>query len=190
MTSALSPHTTRASTPRRTPVHSAATGALLGVAASMAMAAYAMIASATYQHHGFFTPLYHIASTFISPDSMMTSMTKAMQGSTFYLAAGPAVLGAVIHMMTGAMFGAVFAVVVEAAHLRGALVVASGIAYGVVVYAVSAFIALPVAASLFGGGDPIRTMADMVGHGTFLVEHVLFGMALGLMLAARRPAQH
>jgi hypothetical protein len=36
-------------------------GALIGMAAGVAMAMYAMIASATYQHHGFFTPLFHIS---------------------------------------------------------------------------------------------------------------------------------
>lgn len=75
---------------------------------------YAMVASATYQHHGFFTPLYHIASTFIAPTQLMTSMQHAMMGSTFYFA-GPAVLGAAIHMMTGAMYGVVFALAVPQA---------------------------------------------------------------------------
>ena len=99
-------------------------GAMVGAVASLAMAMYTMIASATYQGTGFFTPLYHIASVFIEPKTMMTSMQHGMADSTFYIVFGPAVLGAVIHMM--------------------------------------------------------------VGYGTFLVEHVMFGLALGLLYLNRR----
>ena len=73
----------------------ASMGAVAGVIASLMMAAYAMIAAATYQGSGFFAPLYHIASTFISPDHMMSSMKSAtMGGSNFEFFAGPALLAA------------------------------------------------------------------------------------------------
>ena len=42
--------------------------------------------------------------------------------------------------------------------------------------------ALPIAASVFNSGDQITHVARMVGYGTFLVEHLLFGLALGLLL--------
>jgi len=75
------------------------------------MAAYAMIAAATYQGSGFFTPLYHIASVVISPADMMSSMKSAtMGGSNFEFFAGAALLGALIHMMVGAMYGVGFGV--------------------------------------------------------------------------------
>lgn len=157
-------------------------GALVGIGASMVMALYAMIAAATYQHNGFFTPLYHIASTFISTNSMMESMQHAMMGSTFYFSLGPALVGAMIHMMMGAMFGAVFAVMASLLRMRGALLVASATVWGVIVFAISSWLGLPLAAAVFGSGDQIRNMASMVGYGTFLVEHLLFGMALGMML--------
>ncbi|WP_370012737.1 hypothetical protein [Nocardia cyriacigeorgica] len=160
-------------------------GALAGVAASMVMAIYAMIAAATYQHTGFFTPLYHIAATFIAPDAMMTSMMRAGEGSAFYFSLGPAVLGALIHMMVGAMYGAIFAVGARLAKLHGLTLVAAAMVWGLVVFALSTWIGLPIAAALFGGGDPIATMATMVGYPTFLVEHLLYGGALGMMLAAR-----
>jgi len=163
-------------------------GGVAGFVASMMMAAFAMIASATYQHHGFFTPLYHIASTFISPATLMTSMQHAMAGNAFYFAFGPAVLGAVIHMMIGAMYGAAFGLAVAALRLRGRVLIAAGAAWGVVVFAISSWIALPIAAALFGSGDQITHMASMVGYGTFLAEHVLFGATLGLVLAVHRPA--
>lgn len=160
-------------------------GALAGVAASMVMAIYAMIAAATYQQTGFFTPLYHIAATFISPDTMMTSMMRAGEGSTFYFSLGPAVLGALIHMMVGAMYGAIFGIGARLAKLHGLTLVTAAVVWGLAVFAISTWIGLPIAAALFGGGDPIDTMASMVGYPTFLVEHLLYGGALGMMLAAR-----
>ncbi|MFC4377345.1 hypothetical protein ACFO5K_25000 [Nocardia halotolerans] len=160
-------------------------GAVAGVVASLVMAMYAMIAAATYQHTGFFTPLYHIASTFIAPDAMMSSMMAAGSGSTFTFEFGPAVLGAVIHMMVGAMYGAMFAVIARMARLHGVALIVSAVVWGAVVFAVSAWIGLPLAAAIFGGGDPIADMASMVGYPTFLGEHLLFGGALGLLLAAR-----
>jgi hypothetical protein len=161
-------------------------GAVFGMAASLVMAAFAMMAAATYQHFGFFTPLYHIASTFISPSALMTSMKEAMAGSTFYFDFGPAVLGAIIHMMIGAMYGVMFAVVALALRLRGPVLVAAGVLWGAMAFLVSSFVALPVAAKLFGSGDQITHMAAKVGYGTFLTEHLLFGLALGLLLASRR----
>lgn len=169
----------------------AAWGALAGVGASMMMAAYAMIAAATYQHTGFFTPLYHIASLFASPETMMTSMQHAMAGSSFYFTLGPAAAGAVIHMMVGAMYGAVFGIGASLLRLRGVMLVAAGLVWGAVVFALSTWVGLPLAAAVFGSGDQISDMASMVGYGTFLVEHLLFGMTLGLLLLlGNRSRQH
>ncbi|WP_245720174.1 hypothetical protein [Nocardia uniformis] len=164
-------------------------GALAGIVASLVMAMYAMIAAATYQDTGFFTPLYHIAATFIEPEAMMTSMMKAGEGSTFYFSLGPAAVGAIVHMMVGAGYGMMFGIVAVLARLRGVMLIGSGIIWGAIVFALSAWIGLPLAASLFGGGDPIRDMASMVGYPTFLVEHLLYGAALGLLLAARPSAR-
>lgn len=61
------------------------TGALWGVVAAAVMAMYAMLAGLTYLNSGFFTPMYHIASTVIAPEPMMTSMQgrwKAKRTST------------------------------------------------------------------------------------------------------------
>lgn len=48
-------------------------GAIGPMIAAMAMAMYAMAASVSYQHRGFFTPLFHISALFGSPKPMMTS---------------------------------------------------------------------------------------------------------------------
>lgn len=66
--------------------------------------------------------------------------------STFTFTFGPAVLGAVIHMMVGAMYGAMFAVVARMARLHGIALIASTIVWGAVVFALSAWIGLLLAA--------------------------------------------
>jgi uncharacterized membrane protein YagU involved in acid resistance len=160
-------------------------GAVAGMIAGAAMAMFAMIASVTYQHHGFFTPLFHISALFGSPDAMMRSVTEAMNGNRFWFEAGPAALGLLIHMMTGAMFGIAFAAVATRVPRR--MLVPAGAIYGLAVFMVSAFVALPVAAKVTNSGDTISDMASMVGYATFAVEHMMFGAVLGL-LAVRRSS--
>jgi hypothetical protein len=165
---------------------------LWGVIAAVVMAMYAMIAGLTYLGTGFFTPLYHIASTAIAPDAMMTSMQQAMEGqSNFHVTFGPAALGMTIHLATGAAYGIVFALLARAARLAGLGAIVVGAAYGVAVLFFSSFVGLPIAAALFGGGDPISDMPQMVGWTTFTIEHVMFGVILGIgwLIAMRGGAE-
>lgn len=158
-------------------------GVIGGMAGAMVMAMYAMVASVS-DKHGFFTPLYHIASAFISPKAMMDSMAAAMAGHELTFRAGPAVVGLIIHMMTGAMAGAMFgAAAVRLRASRGVAVVAGG-AFGLMVLVANGFVGLPLMASVFGGGDAIRHMPKMVGWGTFSIEHLLYGLVLGAVVAA------
>lgn len=154
-------------------------GAIYGMVAGMAMAMFAMTASVTYQHHGFFTPLFHISALLGSPEAMMTSVSQAMAGHHFWFAPGPALLGLMIHMATGAAYGMVFVLATQ--RLRRSLVIPAGMAYGLAVFVVSSFIGLPVAAKLTASGSVITNMAKMVGWSTFAVEHLLFGAVLGLL---------
>ena len=163
-------------------------GGIAGVVGGMAMAIYAMIASLTYQHRGLFTPLYHISALTGSPASMVLSMQQAMSGHSYGFNPGAALVGLVIHMMTGATYGVIFAVV--ARYLPRALYILVGAGYGLMVFVVSAFALLPIAASVSSAGDPIRHMAGIVGYETFAVEHLIFGVALGaamLVLAPLKP---
>ncbi len=162
-----------------------AVGVFGGVIGSLAMAMYAMIVSSV-KDIGFFTPLYHIASSFISQSAMITSMTQDMeQGSSVYFDLGPAVVGALVHMMTGAIVGAIFGAVIWKIHASRAVTVVAGTIFGLLVMVVNGFIVLPVVARLFGGGEPISDMAIMVGWGHFTVEHAIFGMALGAIVAVK-----
>lgn len=156
------------------------TGALLGVVAAAVMGLFAMIASATYHDTGFFTPMHHIASALIGPDAMMRSMEAGMAGDTFAISPGPALLGMALHLATGAFWGAIFGLIVATGWLRGALGLLGGIVYGLAVMLVMSFVALPLVASVFGGGEPISDMPMLAGWWTFTIEHALYGAVLGL----------
>ena len=146
--------------------------------AGVVMAMFAMIASTTYQHHGFFTPLFHISALLGSPASMMTSVQHAMMGQSFWFTPGAALAGLAIHMGTGAAYGMMFALIARLIPRRALIPV--GALYGLIIFAVSSFVALPLAASVTGAGDSISHMARIVGWGTFALEHVMFGLALGI----------
>lgn len=170
-----------------TPVwgRAASTGATAGVAASMAMAGYAMMVNWA-DGNGFFTPLYHIAALCLGSEGLQASQHAAAAGQAFHLEPGPALLGAMIHMMTGAMYGAAFALMLTRTRAGRAAVVGLGTAWGLVVFLVSSFVGLPLAAAVFGSGRPISHFAEQVGWTSFAVMHLIFGATLGMMLAGRR----
>jgi hypothetical protein len=162
------------------------TGAAVGVVAAIAMATFAMIAAATYQGTGFFTPLYHIASSLIDPATMMRSMEAAGGGDAFTFSAGPAAVGLGLHLLTGAFWGAIFGLIVGTGRLNGWVGFLSGVVYGLAVMVVMAFVALPVIAELFGSGEVISDMPRLAGWGTFTIEHAIYGAVLGLWSLLQR----
>jgi hypothetical protein len=153
-------------------------GAVGGAAGALVMVVFAMIAAATYQHTGFFTPLYHIASPIIGTDTMMRSM------GTTYFTAGPALLGLAVHLMVGIVFGALFGFVASRVGVRGVAAVPIGIVYGLVVMLFMANVGLPITAAVLRGGDMVSDMASLVGWGTFTAEHAIYGLILGAIWAA------
>jgi len=152
------------------------------MAAAMAMAMFAMVASVTYQHHGFFTPLFHISALVESPKAMMISVQQAMDGHRFWFTPGAALAGLMVHMVTGAMFGVAFAVIARAVPRR--VLVVAGALYGLGVFVIASFVFLPIAAAVTGSGTTISHMGQMVGWSTFAIEHMMFGIALGAILSA------
>lgn len=160
-------------------------GVVGGIVGSIAMAMYAMIISSSDKHTGFFTPLYHIASAFISPNAMMTSMTEAMHGNQSYFNLGSAIVGAIVHMMTGAIAGAIFGAVAARIASSRIVTILAGAVFGLLVLVVNSFIGLPIVSHLFDGGQPISHMAKIVGWGHFTIEHLIFGLVLGLIVATK-----
>ena len=171
------------STTRTSLARGAVYGAGAGVIASVAMGMYAMPAS-YLKDTGFFTPLHHIATLFAEPTAMMESMEAAqMEGDAFVITAGVALLGLLIHMMTGAMYGALFGLAVAKLKLGVGMLAGIGLLYGALVFVISAFIGLPLAAAIFDAGDPIADMAELAGWWTFLIEHLLFGVVTAVLVA-------
>ncbi len=160
-------------------------GVVGGALGAAAMAMYAMVVSAAVKDVGFFTPLYHIASAIIAPKAMMTSMAEAGDGNSAFFTGGPAAVGLVVHMMVGVGAGAVFGALVGWFRPGRALTVVAGAIYGLLVMVGSAFVGLPIVANLFGGGKAVSEMATMVGWGTFTVEHLIFGLVLGVVVGAK-----
>ncbi|QYJ05700.1 hypothetical protein KUV85_08480 [Nocardioides panacisoli] len=173
----------------------AALGAGAGVVASVAMGLYAMVASLV-KDTGFFTPLHHIATVIVAPDDLMSSMMSGMTGDgAWEVAPGTALLGLAVHVMTGAGYGAAFGAIASRLRSAGAAVLAGlGAVWGGLVFVISSWVGLPLAAAVFGvsdlaeggmaGMNPIADMPEMAGWGTFLAEHVLFGVVTGLLVAA------
>jgi len=149
-------------------------GAITGMLGGAMMAMFTMLATATYLHMGFFTPLYVIASPLAGQQAMMT----AVHGGAFYFALGPAVLGLVVHMMWSALWGIIFGLIVSGLHLRGAAAVVGGMIYGVLVLLAMSFIVAPIV------GGP--NFFQLLGWPTWTIGHLLFGMVVGLWPVLRR----
>jgi hypothetical protein len=161
-------------------------GAAAGIVASVVMGMYAMIAS-LYHDTGFFTPLYHIASSVGSPAAMMDSMMAATTGDSAFFVGGSALLGAFVHMMVGAGAGIVFVALASLRQVGRAGTVIAGVVFGLIVMLVNTLVVLPVTARVLGGGDPVADMGAIAGRLTFTVEHALFGLVLGLLVSAMTP---
>jgi hypothetical protein len=147
-------------------------GLIAGIVAGAVMAMYAMVASATSLHQGLFTPLYGIASPIAGQAATMTSMKEGV-----YFAFGPALLGFVVHMMWSAMYGVVFGLIARAARLAGVPAVIAGAVYGLVIELVMSVVVL----SILG----LASMPTKIGLTSFTVQHLLFGLAVGLWVATR-----
>lgn len=169
-------------------------GAAAGIVASIAMGAYAMVAKFV-QDEGFFTPVHQIATIFVSSRAFEDSVASAQSGEgAWEISLGAVLIGLAVHMVVGAVYGAVFGALVPVLKLVGsALLTAAGVVWGLVALVISAFVGLPVAAAIFGvdeigsgtfaGDNPIADMPEVAGWGTFTIEHLVFGLVLGLLFA-------
>jgi hypothetical protein len=119
--------------------------------------------------------LLHLLATtlpFIGhPKEMETSMMRGI-----YLNPVPALQGAMIHMMWSAMYGVVFGLIWSRIGRTGPVPALAGAAYGAGIAGFMAWVVLPIV----GAGS----MPAMIGF-SFFLEHILFGLALGLWPSAQ-----
>ncbi len=159
-------------------------GIFAGLIASAAMALFAMVASATYQGRGFFTPMYH-AAFIIDSKTMGDSIAKASAGEPFYFFRETFVFGFITHVILGGTLGIGFAAVARWLRPHGPRAIVAGLAYGLAVMFVMSFAVLPPAANLFQAGEPISRMGAEVGWPTFIAQFAVFGLTLGAWIYLR-----
>jgi len=161
------------------------TGMMVGMAAAVPMGIFAAIASATWQHAGFYTPMYRIASV-LDPLPLQASLEEAAADSpSFYFYPQPMFAGGAVHLAIGGFFGVLFVLLVRALRVRGRVALVAGLVYGLGVAALMGLVLLPVAAELLGGGRQIAEAASIVGWPTFAASHALYGLGLGIWMALR-----
>jgi hypothetical protein len=139
-----------------------------GVTAGFVIDIYWKLASLSLGH-GFFTPLYIIASPIIGPDSANTAM---VQPYTLSFEPGPAFLGLGIHMFWAVFYTVIFGLIVWASRLTNSGVVVWGLIYGGLTMLMMSFLVLPVLG--------ISVMPDTIGRLHFALSHLVFGLILSL----------
>ena len=163
-------------------------GILAGMVAAVPMGIFSMIAAATYQHRGFFLPMYHIASL-LGDDTAARSLQEAASGDVFFFVPEPAIFGVAMHLVVGGFFGAIFAVVARVLLSRGgqgpggfdrASIIAVGVVYALLVMLLMSFVLVPAADAVLSGEERVSSFASVAGWGTFTIQHVIYGLVLGL----------
>lgn len=144
-----------------------------GVVASMVIGMWEMVVEATLPGGaGFFGPVVAIGATVIR-DLQGSSNPIPFDGVAF-------VLGLAGHMMNSVVLAAAFGLVASRFIHDGRKLVAAGVIYGVAVWAMMWFVMLPLI-------DPL--MLNLNGP-TFLIGHMMWGGALGLLWSRVAPHPH
>jgi len=168
-------------------------GILAGMVAAVPMGIFSMIAAATYQHRGFFLPMYHIASL-LGDDTAARSLQEAARGDVFFFVPEPAIFGVAMHLVVGGFFGAIFAVVARVLLFRvepsralpsralpsRASIIAVGVVYALLVMLLMSLVLVPAADAVLSGEERVSSFASVAGWGTFTIQHVIYGLVLGL----------
>lgn len=135
-------------------------GILSGIIAGAVFGAFMMMVVAPVLGKPMTAPLNMIGAVFLGKALLMQSTT------------GGAFVGLMVHMMDSAIFGIIFVYLWRAWKSLGrskGIEVLTGLAYGIIVWAVMIFVALPII------GSPMATVTGS----WFLVGHMMFGMVLG-----------
>ena len=156
-------------------------GILNGLAAGVPMALFMMLAAATWGHAGAFTPFYRIAAV-LDRAAFDISLEEAATGSRFWFEPQTALPGVCVHLALAGLFGMLF--VLLAREGRGTLV-AAGVAWSLLVAVVMVPV-LGLAGREVGGGALISDAPSQLGWPTYLGMHLVFGFALGVVVALVR----
>lgn len=158
-------------------------GILAGMVAAVPMGLFSMIAAATYQHGGFFTPMYHIASL-LGDDTAARSLQEAASGDVFFFVPEPTIFGVAMHLVVGGFFGAIFSLVARSVVARivpsRAIIIAVGIAFALLVMLLMSLVLVPAADAVLSGEERVSSFASVAGWGTFTIQHLIYGLVLGL----------
>jgi hypothetical protein len=150
---------------------------MTGMVAAAVMALFSMVAAAA--DLGVYGRLY-LVTAIVEPGPLEVSMAEAEAGTGAFLEVGGAAAGLAVHLAIGAGFGAVFALLARGLHLRGLAALAAGAGYGLAVMALMGLLVLPAAAGQTAGGQLIADAPRLLGWPVFAVEHLLYGLTLGL----------
>jgi hypothetical protein len=148
------------------------------------MGLFMAIASATWGHAGFFTPFYRIAAV-LDPAAYDISLQEAATGSRFWLELQTALPGACVHLGLAAFFGMLFGLLWRGDRLASpAATVLAAVVWGLVV----AVVMVPVlrfCGQAVGGGGLVADAPSSIGWPTYVAMHVVYGLALGAIVALR-----
>ena len=142
------------------------------------------LASVTWGDAGFFTPFYRIAGV-LDRAAYDISLEQAALGSRFWLEPQTVLPGVCVHLALAGFFGMLFVLLTREGRVvpPGGLV-AAGLLWGLLV----AVVMLPVLALVgrkVGGGALIADAPSQMGWPTYVALHVVYGIALGAIVAAR-----
>jgi uncharacterized membrane protein YagU involved in acid resistance len=149
------------------------------------MALFMAAASATWGDAGFFSPFYRIAGV-LDPAAYDISLQEAASGSPFWFEPQTALPGVCVHLALAGLFGMLFVLLArEGRGARRAALVAAGVAWSLLV----AVVMVPVLGLVgreVGGGALISDAPSQLGWATYLGMHLVFGFALGVVVALVR----
>jgi hypothetical protein len=149
------------------------------------MGLFMAVASATWGDAGFFSPFYRIAGV-LDPAAYDISLQEAATGSRFWLEPQTALPGACVHLALAGLFGMLFVLLAREGRTAGrAAPVASGVVWGLLVAVVMVPV-LGLVGRQVGGGALISDAPSQLGWPTYLGMHLVFGFALGVLVALVR----
>ena len=149
------------------------------------MGLFMMVASATWGHAGFFSPFYRIAGV-LDPAAYDISLQESATGSPFWFEPQTALPGVCVHLALAGLFGMLFVLLAREGRGAGrAALVAAGVAWSLLV-AVVMVPTLGLAGREVGGGALISDAPSQLGWPTYLGMHLVFGFALGVVVALIR----